>query len=191
VNMCVYDSEKDILVVSLKEDEAASENIVAGIIIRRDRESGMVVGVSIVGFKKGMEEGWLKNMQHLLPHPLSLSVLEEVYARTVANSEVSRVLEEAEKLGCKIDKRNKLLVYFSANPDDLKTVIPAIQEVRRFFPERELELSLYEDPEIDYHYPILRVHLTDTDCWEAISEVERTILERFGRTLYVMGEVHR
>lgn len=79
---CDYDSENDVLYLSIGEPQPAhGEDIgkTSGIIIQRSPTAGEVVGLTIVGFKQSIKEGLLEKYKEKLSAMLPKVLLEGLY----------------------------------------------------------------------------------------------------------------
>lgn len=60
-----YDEEADVLYASIGEPRlAVSEEPFDGILIRRDPETGEVIGFTIINYRRQKRDGFLKRIPH-------------------------------------------------------------------------------------------------------------------------------
>lgn len=89
------------------------------------------------------------------------------------SDDVERLLRElANYYDVRVVERDEILSYLRGCPDLLEVIPTAINAARKYFPEAELTLQVYRDPEIDHSYLLINVR---------VSRYDDTVMERIER----------
>ncbi len=95
-------------------------------------------------------------------------------------SEIGALLEELEEQGVSCIQKHAIREYLLEFPDLLDVIPIAVRAAKEIFPEGQLVLGVYQDPEVDDRYLALYVRLPDYDesFLQRLEEAEAGFIDR-------------
>ncbi len=91
-------------------------------------------------------------------------------------------------IGVMVPDQNKIIEFLSEREDIYRLIYQMVERLREEFPESELSLELYSEPEFSEEYPTIYVRQTryENDIMERIEKIQDNFYQRFEDT---SGEV--
>jgi|GEM_PF-3858610 len=165
--------------------------------LKDDMSNGRFYRYSIINAIKSerhdgsTEDSDFSSSEELSNHPILKSTSEEVPSTEEEEpyeATIKEKLSAMNYIGVMVPDQNKIIEFLSEREDIYRLIYQMVERLREEFPESELSLELYSDPEFSEEYPTIYVRQTryENDIMERIEKIQNNFYQGFEDT---SGEV--